>query len=111
MAEWPWSSTRAHCPSDMATHAPRGPPMAEQDVKAPKKTLKLPESGTAEEILALLGQTLPTSSEQILEFADLTSTLTHDAAAPKVERIALLVFQLQSESYAIPLNQVIEILR
>src|SRR5688572_30487050 len=85
--------------------------MAEHDIKSKRVGLKLPESGTAEEILALLGQTLPSSSEQILEFADLASALARDDAAPAMERMSLLAFQLASERYAIPLDRAIEILR
>jgi purine-binding chemotaxis protein CheW len=85
--------------------------MSERHAKSPGKALKLPESGTAEEILALLGQQLPSSSEQILEFADLTTALGNDDAGPRVERSPFLLFQMGDEHYAIPLGKVIEILR
>jgi purine-binding chemotaxis protein CheW len=73
--------------------------------------IALPESGTAEEILALLGKKLPRSSEQILEFADLTAQLSHEESAPAVEMVTLLLFDLSRETYGIPVTRVLEILR
>lgn len=74
--------------------------------------LVLPESGTAEEILALLGKRVPDTSEQILEFAQLAANVS-DAAprAKEVEQRILLLFRLSGETYALPIEQVHEILR
>ena len=77
-----------------------------------RKSIVLPEAGTAEEILALLGQSVTDSSEQILEFADLTERLRdQQQEAPREEQLTLLLFELARETYGVALAGVLEILR
>jgi purine-binding chemotaxis protein CheW len=54
---------------------------------------------------------LPRSSEQLLEFADLTAQLSHEQSASAVELVTLLLFDLSRETYGIPVTRVLEILR